>query len=81
MQLVCMAVMSVVFQFAVGFETDRGEGTAVVRNGWLKVAELLARAELPVEVKVAAYQFESGIEPRVQTADPVARTLMIRSGE
>ncbi|MGC9455852.1 MAG: hypothetical protein ACP5HU_13475 [Phycisphaerae bacterium] len=56
-------------------------GPAVVRNGRLEVTELPARAKLPIEIKVVAYQFGSGVEPRVQTAEPVERTLMIRESE
>lgn len=53
-------------------------GPAVVRDGKLEIAELPARAELPIEVKVVAYQFGSGVEPLVRTAEPVSRTLHIR---
>ena len=54
-----------------------GYGPAVVENGTLRIAELPARASFPIEVKVVAYQFGSGIEPRVKTAAPVERTLRI----
>ncbi|MFW6065397.1 MAG: hypothetical protein ACOC9S_01125 [Planctomycetota bacterium] len=52
-------------------------GPAVVRDGKLEIAELPARAELPIEVRVVAYQFGSGVEPQVRTAEPVAKTLRI----
>lgn len=52
-------------------------GPAVITNGVLRIAELPARAKFPVEVKVVAWQFGRGLEPLVQTAAPVERTLEI----
>jgi hypothetical protein len=52
-------------------------GPATVTGDQLATAELPVRARFPIEVKIVAYQFGRGIEPLVQTADPVARTLRI----
>jgi len=53
-------------------------GPAKVENGRLVIAELPAKARLPIEVKVVAYQVGRGIEPLVQTAEPVEKTLNIK---
>ena len=53
------------------------QGPAVIEKGQLQVAELPARASYPIEVKVVAYQFGSGVEPRVNTAMPVERSFWI----
>ena len=53
-------------------------GPARVEKGMLRIAELPVRARLPVEVRVVAYQFGSGIEPLVRTAVPVERVTQIR---
>jgi hypothetical protein len=55
-----------------------GYGPAVVEGGGLRIAELPVRAKFPVAVKVVAYQFGSGVEPLVKTAEPVERTIQIR---
>jgi hypothetical protein len=52
-------------------------GPAVIDGGTLRVAELPARVVFPVEVKVVAYQFGRGVEPRVKTAAPVEQTIRI----
>jgi hypothetical protein len=52
-------------------------GPAVIDGGKLRVAELPARAAFPVEVRVVAYQFGRGVEPRVKTAAPVEQTVRI----
>ncbi len=52
-------------------------GPAEVVDGKLKIADLPTRASLPVEVKIVAHQFGSGIEPKVKTAAPVEQTLRI----
>lgn len=52
-------------------------GPAVTENGKLRIVEVPARAMFPVEVKVVAYQFGRGVEPRVKTAAPVERVLRI----
>ena len=53
-------------------------GPATIENGRLMLHELPRRARLPVEVKVVAYQFGRGIEPRVKAATPVTRVLRVR---
>lgn len=53
-------------------------GPAVVENGKLKVTQVPRRAECPIEVKVVAYQFGSGLKGKqIKTAEPVERTLKI----
>jgi hypothetical protein len=54
-------------------------GPAVVEDGTLRIAEVPVRASYPIEVKVVAYQFGRGVEPRVKTAVPVERILRIES--
>jgi hypothetical protein len=53
-------------------------GPATIERGRLILHELPRRARLPIEVKVVAYQFGRGVEPRVQAAAPVARVLRVR---
>jgi hypothetical protein len=52
-------------------------GPAVVENGKLRIAEVPRRAFYPIEVKVVAYQFGRGVDPRVKTAAPVEQLLRI----
>jgi hypothetical protein len=52
-------------------------GPALVKGGTLRIAELPARATFPIPVTIVAYQFGSGVEPRVKTATPVERTIQI----
>jgi hypothetical protein len=52
-------------------------GPATVVGGKLETAEIPARAPFPIAVKVVACQFGSGVEPTVQTAVPVERTISI----
>jgi len=52
-------------------------GPAVIESGRLKISQLPRRAKLPVKVKVVAWQFGSGLEPLVKTAEPVERTILI----
>lgn len=54
-------------------------GPAMVTNGLLQVAELPARAQYPLPVKVVAYQFGRGVDPVVQTAAPVEQMVHIES--
>ncbi len=53
-------------------------GPAVIEQGRLILQELPRRARLPIEVKVVAYQFGRGVEPRFKPAEPVARILRVR---
>jgi hypothetical protein len=53
-------------------------GPATIENGRLMLHELPRRARLPIEIKVVAYQFGRGIEPRVKAATPVTRVLRVR---
>lgn len=53
------------------------QGPAVIEDGKLRMAELPCRAELPLLVKVVAWQFGSGVEPLVRTATPVERTVQV----
>lgn len=52
-------------------------GPAVVEGGRLRLAEVPARAAYPIEVKVVAYQFGSGVAPLVKTAAPAERTFRV----
>jgi hypothetical protein len=49
----------------------------VITNGTLQISELPARAAFPVAVKVVAWQFGRGVEPLVQTAQPVEQVVQI----
>lgn len=53
-------------------------GPATIEHGRLMLHELPRRARLPIEIKVVAYQFGRGIEPRVKAATPVTRVLRVR---
>jgi hypothetical protein len=52
-------------------------GPAVIEAGQLKLAEIPARATYPIEVKVVAYQYGSGVEPKLKPAKPVELTFQI----
>jgi len=52
-------------------------GPATIEGDTLTIAELPARAELPIEVAVVAYQVGSGVEPHVKTAAPVERVFNV----
>jgi len=52
-------------------------GPAVIVDSRLQIAELPARASFPITLKVVAYQFGSGIEPLVRTAEPMERRTYI----
>jgi len=54
-----------------------GHGSAVIDGGKLRVAEVPTRAVFPIEVRVVAYQFGRGVEPRVKTAAPVEQTIRL----
>lgn len=53
-------------------------GPATIDRGRLMLHELPRRARRPIGVKVVAYQFGRGIEPRVKAATPVTRVLQVR---
>lgn len=53
------------------------QGPAVIVDGRLSIAELPLRATYPIAVKVVACQFGRGVEPLVQTAQPVEQTIQI----
>jgi hypothetical protein len=59
-------------EFHVGF------GPALIEDGKLRIAEIPARAAFPIQVKVVAYQFGSGVAPQVKTAAPVEQTIQIQ---
>ena len=52
-------------------------GPAMIGGGKLKISELPRGATYPIEVKVVAWQFGSGVEPLVRTAAPVEQTIRI----
>ncbi len=47
----------------------------MVKDGKLVIAELPVRAVFPIEGKVTACQFGSGMAPQVNTAKPVEQVL------
>lgn len=56
-------------------------GPAVVDDGKLVIRGIPPKAKLPLEVIVTAYQWGSAVEPFVQTAESVTRTLTVQSPE
>jgi len=52
-------------------------GPATIVDGKLKITEIPARATFPINVKIVAYQFGSGVEPLVKTATPVEQTIQV----
>ena len=52
-------------------------GPAAIENGKLRVTDIPKRSKYPIEVKVVACHFGSGVEPLIRTAKPVARTFKI----
>ena len=53
-------------------------GPARIESGKLVIAELPARAKFPVKISVVAYQFGSGVEPKVRPAEPIAREFLLK---
>jgi hypothetical protein len=49
----------------------------VVEGDVLKIRDVPPRAKLPLSVEVTAYQWGSAVEPLVQTATPVTRTVSV----
>jgi hypothetical protein len=54
-------------------------GPAEVVEGKLTIRDVPARAEYPIPVKVVAWQFGSGVQPLVQTAEPVEQDFLIQA--
>lgn len=52
-------------------------GPAAIEGDVLKVQDIPPRAKLPLTVEVTAYQWGSAVEPFVQTAAPVTRTVTV----
>jgi hypothetical protein len=52
-------------------------GPAAIVDGELCIREVPRRLTFPIAVKVVAYQFGSGVEPKVRTAEPVEQTIQI----
>ncbi len=52
-------------------------GPARIEAGKLVLTDVPQRASFPIAVKVVAWQFGSGVDPKVKTADPVAREFKI----
>jgi hypothetical protein len=50
-------------------------GPAEIRDGKLVITDVPARATFPIELKVVAYQYGSGVAPKVTTAAPVEQIL------
>lgn len=59
----------------VEYYVDFGPGKIV--DGKLTLAEMPPRAQFPLKLKVTAYQFGRGINPKVKTAVPVSQTVQI----
>lgn len=53
-------------------------GPGVVEGDVLKVTDIPPRGKLPLTVEVTAYQWGSAVEPFVQTALPVSRTVTVK---
>lgn len=52
-------------------------GPGEIKDGKLVISELPARASFPIEMKVVAYQFGSGVSPQFKSAAPVEQTVRI----
>lgn len=52
-------------------------GPAVIVDGKLQLAEIPTRATFPIPIKIVAYQFGRGLEPKVKTATPVVREVIV----
>jgi len=52
-------------------------GPAVIEDGRLKFTDIPARASYPIELKIVAYQFGSGVEPKIKAAKPVEQVIQI----
>jgi hypothetical protein len=52
-------------------------GAAIVRDGKLELADVPHRAAWPLAIEVMAYQYGSAVEPLVQSAEPVRRTVLV----
>jgi hypothetical protein len=52
-------------------------GPGEIRDGKLVISELPQRSAYPIELRVVAYQFGSGVEPKFKTAAPVEQVLRI----
>lgn len=53
------------------------EGPAEIKNSRLVFTKIPPRARFPVKVTVVAWQYGSGIEPKLQSAEPVERSFYI----
>jgi len=53
------------------------EGPAEIKDGKLVLTKIPPRAKYPVKVTVVAWQYGRGVEPKVQTAEPVSRSFYI----
>jgi hypothetical protein len=55
----------------------KSEGPAEVDGGILKFTPIPPRAKFPVKVTVVAWQYGRPTEPKLKTAEPVARKFLI----
>lgn len=53
------------------------EGPAVISGNELRFTRLPSRARFPIKVTVVAWQWGRTIEPKLQSAEPVAQTFLI----
>jgi len=53
------------------------EGPAEWEGGALKLTAIPPRAKYPVKITVVAWQYGRGIEPRLKSASPIAKTFFV----
>ncbi len=53
-------------------------GPAVIEDGKLHLSDVPARAAEVLEIRLIAYQWGSMTEPRIQSAEPIERTIRVR---
>lgn len=54
------------------------EGPAEIDGGVLRLTTLPPKSKLPITVTVVAWQWGRSIEPKLKTAEPVARSFLVR---
>lgn len=54
-------------------------GPGKIVDGRLTLSDIPRRATFPIALKIVAYQFGSGVDPRVQTALPVEQTIQVHA--
>lgn len=54
-------------------------GPGKIVDGKLAIVDIPHRAKFPMMLRIVAYQFGCGIQPHVQTAEPVEQTVQVES--